>query len=321
MLPRFRIGAAVRVARNIRNDGTYPGVARGELLVPRGSVGYVRDVGTFLQDQIVYSVFFLDQDRMVGCREEELMDAASHWVETRFEFRDRVTPTRRLAVHGEVVAEPGAVGEIIRVMRDARTGPAYQVRFPGRTLQVPEHALAPLAAEVPEVTDEDVERFYREHPERFQRDETRTVRHLLITINDEFPENTRQRAWARAEKLAGKLADDPRGFAAAAERHSECPSALHGGLVGRVARGQLHEELDAALFEMAAGEVRGPVETAMGLHVLLCETVHPPDVAPLDDELRERIRGALQEKRARQVQRDRARAGQGGENHEPSGTG
>ncbi|MBK1729788.1 hypothetical protein CKO14_10420 [Halorhodospira halophila] len=210
---------------------------------------------------------------------------------------------------------------MLRVVRDAPTGPAYQVRFPGHTLQVPEHALAALAAEVPAVTDEDVERFYHENPERFRRDETRTVRHLLITINDDFPENTRQRAWARAEKLTGKLAADPRGFAAAAERHSECPSALHGGLVGRVPRGQLHEELDAALFEMAAGEVRGPVETAMGLHVLLCETIHPPDVAPLDDELRERIRGALQEQRARQVQRDRARIGQGGESHEPSGVG
>ena len=301
---RFATGSAVRVTRNVRNDGTFPGVERGELLVPRGSVGYVRDVGVYLQEQIVYEVFFTEQDRLVGCREEELIDAAAPWVDTRFEFRDRVTPARRLAVSGEVVAEPGAVGEIIRVLRDADPGPAYEVRFSGRTLQVPERALAPLAAEVPPVTDEEVERFYRNNPERFQRGETRTVRHVLITINDDIAENTRERATERARQLCAELSADPGAFAATAERYSECPSALYGGLVGRVPQGQLYAELDRELFDMAAGEVRGPVETAMGLHIVYCEQVHPPDTVPLDD-VRERIRQILQEQRARDVRRDR----------------
>ncbi len=315
MASQFSMGAAVRVTRAIRDDGTHPEVARGELLVPRGRVGYVRDVGTFLQDQTIYTVFFPDEDRMVGCREEELIDAAAPWVATQFEARDRVTPSRRLAVNGEVVAEPGTVGEVIRVLRDADPGPAYQVRFPGRTLQVPERALVALAAEVPPVTDEEVERFYRNNPERFRRGETRTVRHILLTINSDFPENTRARAWERAEGLARELAAEPERFAAAAERHSECPSAVYGGLVGRVPRGQLYAELDEALFAMAEGTVRGPVETAMGLHVVLCEAVHPPDTVPLE-ACREELRAILQEQRARAVRHDRAQSPQGGARHD-----
>lgn len=31
----------------------------------------MRDVGTFLLDQIIYSVHFLDEGRLVGCRESE----------------------------------------------------------------------------------------------------------------------------------------------------------------------------------------------------------------------------------------------------------
>ena len=46
----------MRLIRNVRNDGTFPGMDVGKLLVRRGSVGYVRDVGTFLQDQLIYSV-------------------------------------------------------------------------------------------------------------------------------------------------------------------------------------------------------------------------------------------------------------------------
>jgi nitrogen fixation protein NifZ len=66
MQTQWDIGASVRVVRNVRNDGTYPGAETGDLLIRRGSVGTIVDVGTFLQDQIIYSVHFLDADRIVG---------------------------------------------------------------------------------------------------------------------------------------------------------------------------------------------------------------------------------------------------------------
>jgi len=146
MLPRYDFDSEVRVIRNVRNDGTFPGLASGALLVRRGSVGHVRNVGTFLQDELIYTVHFLAGDLLVGCREEELIPADAPWVPSRFEFRDRVTPVQPLGVQGEVVARPGDSGEILKVLRVAPV--IYHVRFPGRTLQVPEAALAPLA-EVP----------------------------------------------------------------------------------------------------------------------------------------------------------------------------
>lgn len=151
MRPRFEYGDEVRVTRNVRNDGTYPGEATGALLVRRGSVGYVRDVGTFLQDQLIYTVHFLDDDRLVGCRDAELQDAADPWVPSRFEFREHVTPTVMLAVGGEVIARPGDDGEVLKVLRDGGIDAevSYHVRFPGRTLQVPEGILRPLNEEDP----------------------------------------------------------------------------------------------------------------------------------------------------------------------------
>jgi nitrogen fixation protein NifZ len=144
--PRFDYGEAVRVLRNIRNDGTFPGHATGTLLVPRGSVGYVRDVGTFLQDQIIYSVHFVDAGRVVGCREEELQLAEDPWSPSRFEFREQVAARVRLAANGRVLVEQGEVGEVVKVIA-AAGGFAYHVYFPGRnTLQVPEGALEPAPA-------------------------------------------------------------------------------------------------------------------------------------------------------------------------------
>ncbi len=139
--PRYEFGAEVRVTRTIRNDGTFPGKARGELLVSQGSVGYVKDVGTFLQDQVIYSVDFLESGCLVGCREQEIQPASAPWTPTRFEFRDKVTPKIQLAFCGEVIAEPGDAGEVEKVMREHEGGPLYHVRFAGRTFQIPEGSL------------------------------------------------------------------------------------------------------------------------------------------------------------------------------------
>lgn len=149
MRPRFDYGDAVRVIRNVRNDGTFPGGDRGTLLVRRGSVGYVRDVGTFLQDQIIYSVHFVDDGRVVGCREEELLAADDPWVASRFESREKVAAAQPLGRQGQVLVEPGEVGEVLKVIRDeAEQAVSYHVLFPGRNvLQVPESALQPPPAE------------------------------------------------------------------------------------------------------------------------------------------------------------------------------
>jgi nitrogen fixation protein NifZ len=148
--PKFEYGEKVRVVRNLRNDGTYPGEPTGRLLVRRGSLGYIRDVGTFLQDQLIYSVDFLDANKRVGCREQELQLASDPWIPSRFEFHDKVTPKIPLGIKGEVIASPGDEGEIEKVLRDHPDGPLYHARFNGRTLQMPESALDFLRPELEE---------------------------------------------------------------------------------------------------------------------------------------------------------------------------
>lgn len=141
MKPRYEYGDEVRLTRNVRNDGTYPGLEIGDFLVRRGSVGYVMDVGTYLQDQLIYKVHFIDADKMVGCREEELIDGSEPWNPSQYEFRDKVICNKSLAVNGEVIVELGTKGEVLKVLRDTPSGVQYHVRFPGRTLQVPESIL------------------------------------------------------------------------------------------------------------------------------------------------------------------------------------
>ncbi|ACO76431.1 nitrogen fixation protein NifZ [Azotobacter vinelandii CA] len=157
MLPQFEYGDEVRLIRNVRNDGTYPGMNTGALLMRRGAVGCVYDVGTYLQDQLIYRVHFLDEGRTIGCREEELILASAPWIPNLFEFRDDVIATRSLAVRGQVLVKRGQLGSIMKVLRDEpELGIQYHVHFgDGLVLQVPEQslAMADSTAAIEEVLD------------------------------------------------------------------------------------------------------------------------------------------------------------------------
>ena len=156
MKPSYEFGTEVRVVRTIRNDGTFPGKRRGEQLVRRGSVGFVREFGVFLQDQMIYQVHFLDLDITVGCREQELVLASEPWVENEFEFGYFIHAACPLALRGEVAIDQGQSGQILAVVREP-THVNYEVLFGERLLLVPESALRwpcspmPLQPLVPEL--------------------------------------------------------------------------------------------------------------------------------------------------------------------------
>ena len=71
--PRFMPGTKVVSTKYVKNDGTFPGREIGEVLVRTGDVGYVRDVGMFLQRYYIYAVDFIARDAVVGMRGRELV--------------------------------------------------------------------------------------------------------------------------------------------------------------------------------------------------------------------------------------------------------
>jgi nitrogen fixation protein NifZ len=71
--PRFLPGEKVRATRHVKNDGTYPRREVGDVLVRKGEVGYIRDIGTFLQQFYIYAVEWIDSGTLVGMRAKELV--------------------------------------------------------------------------------------------------------------------------------------------------------------------------------------------------------------------------------------------------------
>ena len=141
-----------------------------------------------------------------------------------------------------------------------------------RDLRV-EALLEKVAANAPPVSAVEAEIYYHLHPEAFTPPESRQLRHILITFNDT---DEKARAIALLESLRPGLEDASK-FGAAALRHSQCPSALHGGQLGKVKRRQLFPALEEAAFSLEEGEVSAILTSPIGLHLLRCDRIQPAD--------------------------------------------
>jgi peptidyl-prolyl cis-trans isomerase C len=159
-----------------------------------------------------------------------------------------------------------------------------------------------VAARGAELEDIDVRLFYEMHRERFQLPEKRLLSHILITVNPDFPDNVRATALSRMARLAEKLAGRSNRFKDFAKRYSECPTAMEGGRLGELPRGQLYPELDATSFGMEEDAISPIVETEMGFHLLWCEKIKRAKTLSFS-KAEPRIRAMLEDRRRRNRQK------------------
>jgi nitrogen fixation protein NifM len=153
------------------------------------------------------------------------------------------------------------------------------------------------AATPVEISEDEIGIYYYAHIKQFQQPERRDAYHILISINEDFPENARPKALERIRAIATKLGRKPWLLGELAQRHSECPTAMRGGRIGLVRQGQLYSQLDAVLFRLRPGQLSEVVESDMGFHVVFCKSVEPPHTLSLQkatphirNTLAERIR-------------------------------
>ena len=165
-----------------------------------------------------------------------------------------------------------------------------------------EAVLERVASRETKVSDLDAEIFYFIHREKFRRPENRTLRHILVTINDDLPGSDRVSAWRHIEALQTQLKNTPDRFADLALKHSECPTAMQGGLLGTLRRGQLYPELEPVAFALRLGELSEIVESPMGFHLLYCVAIEDESFVPFS-VVREKIRAHLSARRQKAAQR------------------
>ena len=140
-----------------------------------------------------------------------------------------------------------------------------------------ETAFAGIASQAPRPDPATVQAWYLRHQAQFMRPEQRLTRHLLLTVDGDD-----QAVYSRIRELHGQIEASREAFAPLAQRHSHCPSALDGGLLGWIGRGLLYPQLEEALFALAENALSAPVASELGWHLVWCEAIRP--AAPMTPE-------------------------------------
>lgn len=132
------------------------------------------------------------------------------------------------------------------------------------------------------VSDEEIRKFFDENPEEFAGQETVRASHILVSSQEE------------AEKILASIQNGEITFEDAAKQFSSCPSAKNGGSLGDFTHGQMVPEFDEACFSMEVGELRGPVQTQFGFHLIRLDEKkdgEPIKFSDARDAIREHLRG------------------------------
>jgi len=135
-----------------------------------------------------------------------------------------------------------------------------------------------------QITTEEVKKYFNEHPDEFGRPEERRASHILLTAPAEITGEARAEVRKRAEQILLEIQQNPERFEELAAEVSEDPgSAKMGGDLGFFTKGLMVKEFEDEVFTMQPEEIRGPVETPFGFHIIKLAEIKPADVADFDD--------------------------------------
>ena len=137
------------------------------------------------------------------------------------------------------------------------------------------------------VTEDEVRGYYDSHKDEMTEGETVNASHILVDSEE------------KANEILASIQAGEVSFEDAARDNSSCPSSSQGGNLGDFGRGQMVPEFDQACFEMEEGEVRGPVKTQFGYHLIRLNKKSPAVALSYND-----VRAQLYE----QITRERQQA-------------
>ncbi|TMQ73456.1 MAG: hypothetical protein E6K80_00035 [Candidatus Eisenbacteria bacterium] len=150
---------------------------------------------------------------------------------------------------------------------------ANMIRFSRLMVNLPDPLTVPLSRA-------EVERYYHAHADEYGAPELAHVRHILITPKDTSPRADAE-ARDKAEEVLRRLKAGE-SFPDLVRKYSDDEATRDkGGDVGVFRHGMMLEDFERVAFTMKPGELRGPVRTEVGYHVMECLEHVPAEVTPL----------------------------------------
>ena len=164
------------------------------------------------------------------------------------------SPQGRAAILEQLIAQKLFLADAMRNLYERE--PAFKEELARVKEQLLTQYAISKAVDGVTVTDIEARKFYDENKDKFQGQPVVSASHILVSRE------------AEANEIKAKIESGEMSFEDAAKQYSSCPSKARGGDLGEFGRGQMVPEFEQAAFDMEVGELRGPVKTQFGYHLI-----------------------------------------------------
>ena len=131
------------------------------------------------------------------------------------------------------------------------------------------------------ITNDDVERYYKLNANKFRSEDRVRLRHILLALPQAATPEEVQAANEKAMDLYKRIVAGA-DFAELAREYSQGAGQADGGDIGWVSRGKLVSGIEQVAFEkLSVGQVSTPFQTSMGVHIVKLEARESGTVLPL----------------------------------------
>jgi peptidyl-prolyl cis-trans isomerase SurA len=141
------------------------------------------------------------------------------------------------------------------------------------------------------VSDQELESYYRSHPQEFSGEDEIHVRHIFLPLPEGASPAEVQRVQEDGQRILQRLRSGE-DFATVAKEVSRGPSAESGGDLGWLRRGTIQKALEDAIFTLRDGQFSELVRAGGGVHILKAEG-HRKGGGKTFAEVKEMIRDRL----------------------------
>lgn len=124
------------------------------------------------------------------------------------------------------------------------------------------------------VSSDEAIKYYDEHKSEFDQTEERQASHILFNARVTASDQDKEIARSKAKNLLDQIKQSPKSFADFAGQHSQDPgTANKGGDLGFFGRGIMVKSFEDEIFQMKPEEIRGPIQTDFGFHIVKLTSV------------------------------------------------
>ena len=188
---------------------------------------------------------------------------------------------------------------LLRLDTEGYTEDSYRVHL--KRMIAAKKYLDEIRVEAVQVSDEELEQYYRDNEYRLTLPEQVRVRHILLSWKPLGKPDDRVALFEQIQAILEK-ARAGEDFAKLASEYSDDSTRRHGGDVGFFRRGQMVGAFEAAAFALKEpGDISDIVETNFGLHIIRLEEHKQAHLVPLD-EIREKLRAHISEEKVAKVE-------------------